>query len=226
MLRYNPFNMIHKALRNMLYDAASGLQQTWFGDTKEAEAALEKVETIIYHFERHAHHEDSYVLPAIEQFDSGLVHSFEAEHEKDLSLANKLKNLINIYRNVNFEEERINAGSALCKAFIDFMIFNLEHMGKEEMLVNAVLWRNYTDEQLLGINQQIIANIPTEEMAAISHWMIRSINDNEAIKWLSALKAAAPSFVLQSIMATAEKTLPGHRFEKIKEGVEAKSMAA
>jgi len=194
MQRYNPFNMIHKALRNMMYDTALSLQQTWFADIHEAETAIEKVETIVHLFERHAHHEDSYVLPAIEKYDAALVQSFEDEHEEDLSLGNKLKNLINIYRNVYFEEERINAGSAICKASTDFMVFNLEHMGKEEILINKVLWEHYTDEQLLAINQQIVANIPAEEMAFTSKWMIRMINNHEAIVWLSKVKSAAPSF--------------------------------
>jgi len=226
MQRYNAFNMIHKALRHMLYDTALTLQQTFFADTKEAESVIEKIEAVVHIFERHAHHEDTYVLPAVEKYDAALVQSFEDEHEKDLSLGNMLKNLINIYRHTNFEEERINAGSAISKAFIDFMIFNLEHMGKEEVLINAVLWKNYTDEQLLGINQQIIANISAEEMAYTSQWMMRSINDNEAINWLAGVKTSAPLFVFQSLLTAAEKNLPASRFEKIKEAVEARSIAA
>ena len=221
MQRYNAFNMIHKALRHMMYDTALTLQQTWFADNNEAAIAIEKIESVIHIFERHAHHEDNYVLPAVEKYDAALVASFEAEHEKDLSLGNMLKNLINIYRNVNFEEERINVGSAICKAFIDFMVFNLEHMGKEEILINKVLWEHYTDEQLHGISQQITASIPPEEMAYTSKWMIRSINNKEAIGWLSQVKAAAPAFVLQSIITEAVNTLPAERLERIQEGIAA-----
>jgi hypothetical protein len=221
MQRYNAFNMIHKALRHMLYDTALTLQQTWFADNDEAAVAIEKTESVIHIFERHAHHEDNYVLPAVEKYDAALVASFEAEHEKDLRLGNMLKNLINIYRNVNFEEERINVGSAICKAFIDFMVFNLEHMGKEEILINKVLWEHYTDEQLLGISQQIATSIPPEEMAYTSKWMIRSINNKEAIGWLSQVKAAAPPFVLQFILTEAANTLPSKRVERIQEGIAA-----
>jgi hypothetical protein len=99
-------------------------------------------------------------------------------------------------------------------------------MGKEEVLINAVLWKNYTDEQLMEINQQIIANIPPEEMAYTSQWMIRSINDSEAINWLSVVKTSAPAFVFQSLITAAEKNLPAHRFKKIKEAVETRSIAA
>lgn len=155
-----------------------------------------------------------------------MVQSFEDEHEEDLSLGNKLKNLINIYRNVYFEEERINCGSAICKTFNDFMIFNLAHMSKEEILINQVLWKYYTDEQLIELNQQIVANIPAEEMSIISKWMIRSINNHEAIIWLSGIKVSGPSFVLQSILTEAQRSLPNQRFKKINTTVEAKAMVA
>lgn len=226
MQRFNAFNLIHKALRNMMYDTALTLQQTNFADESEANIAIEKIETVVHTFEGHAHHEDTFVLPAVEKYDAALVESFENEHEKDMALGNMLKNLINIYRNTNFEEEKINAGSALSKSFVDFMVFNLEHMGKEEILINAVLWENYTDEQIMGINKQIAANVPPEEMALVSQWMIRSVSNTEAINWLLGVKASAPDFVLQSILSVAEKVLPAYRFEKIKEVVESTSIAA
>lgn len=226
MQRFNAFNLIHKALRNMMYDTALTLQQTNFTDESEANIAIEKIETVVHTFEGHAHHEDTLVLPAVKKYDAALVESFENEHEKDMALGNMLKNLINIYRNTNFEEEKINAGSALSKSFVDFMVFNLEHMGREEILINAVLWKNYTDEQIMDISKKIAASVPPEEMALVSQWMIRSVSNTEAINWLLGVKASAPAFVLQSILSVAEKFLPANRFEKIKDTVESTSIAA
>lgn len=51
MLRYNIFNMIHKALRAMLYDTAQTLQQTYFADTDEAAETFEKINRVIHAFE-------------------------------------------------------------------------------------------------------------------------------------------------------------------------------
>jgi len=73
MQRYNGFTLIHKALRALLYDAALTLQQTYFADIEEAEPAIEKVETVLFLFERHAHHEDRFVLPAIVTYEPRLV---------------------------------------------------------------------------------------------------------------------------------------------------------
>lgn len=210
----------------MLYDTALSLQKTFFAETEEAETALEKVENILFLFERHAEHEDTFVLPAITAYEPQLVDDFEKEHVTDLALCNKLKNLITIYRNCNFTEERINAGSAITKSFIDFMIFNLEHMGKEEIYLNKVLWDHYTDEQLHELSGKIVASIPAEEMALTSKWMVQSINSNEAIIWLKEVKKTAPVFVLQNLLAAAENSFAKEHFIKIQESLGDEAMIA
>jgi hypothetical protein len=63
------------------------------------------------------------VLPAVESSEPQLVEEFVKEHEEDLRLSNRLKNLLNIYRNIYFTEERIVCGSAIVKSFVEFMIF-------------------------------------------------------------------------------------------------------
>jgi hypothetical protein len=215
MQRYNVFNLIHKALRALLYDTALTIQQTSFANTNEAEIALEKVEQVLHMFEQHAHHEDAEILPAVFQYEPELVEQFEKEHVDDIILGNRLKNLVNIYRNCNFYEERITAGSAISKTFVDFMVFNLEHMGKEENLLNNALWRNYTDAQIIEINQRIVANLPVSEKAFSSKWMIRGINNNDAVGWLSAVKATSPIAVYHSLLALIQSELPEQRSNQL-----------
>jgi len=219
MNRFNAFNLIHKALRAMLYDAALTLQQTYFANTDEAENALQKVEDVLFLFENHAHHEDTMVLPAVEMYEPQLVDEFEKEHEKDLALSNRMKNLLNIYRNIYFTEERIICGSAILKAFVEFMVFNLEHMAKEEILINEAVWKHYTDEQLLALNEKIVASIPPGELALASKWMLRGINNFDAILWLKNIKQNAPAPVFDALISLAEKELPADRFNIIEESI-------
>jgi len=219
MNRFNAFNLIHKALRAMLYDAALTLQQTYFANTDEAESALQKVEDVLFLFENHAHHEDTMVLPMVEMYEPQLVDEFEKEHETDLALSNRMKNLLNIYRNIYFTEERIICGSAISKAFVEFMVFNLEHMAKEEILINEALWKHYTDEQLLALNEKIVASIPPGELALASKWMLRGINNFDAILWLKNIKQNAPAPVFDALISLAEKELPADRFNIIEESI-------
>ena len=226
MQRYNGFNLIHKALRAMLYDTALTLQQTYFADNHEAEKALEKVEDVLFLFEHHAHHEDSFILPVVQQYEPALVDAFEKEHEKDLKLSNDLKNLINIYRNVNFTAELIAMGSAISKAFVEFMVFNLEHMAKEEMLLNPAMWEHYTDEQLIDINRRLVATIPANEMAIASKWMMRGINFADAIAWLAAVRSSVPAFVYESLVLLAEKEMRPELLDKLSDVLQGKRKVA
>lgn len=208
MQRYNSFNMIHKALRAMMYDTALTLQQTDFTDYYEAEKALEKVQTVIEQFEHHAFHEDTFILPAIEAFEPALVAEFEKEHVKDIELGNKMLIVVKIFRSLEMDEEKVNCGSCINKAFRDFMIFNLEHMAKEETDINQSLWKHYTDQQLLELNARLTASIPPDEKMISAKWMLRGINKLEAIDWLKAVKRSTPAFVFQSLVELAETELP------------------
>lgn len=208
MQRYNSFNLIHKALRAMMYDTALTLQQTYFADLQEAEDALQKIEIVIIEFEHHAHHEDTFILPAIEKFAPGLVEAFEKEHVANIVIGDRLKNLANIYYTLNTDEEQINCGSAINKAFRDFMVFNIDHMAKEEIEINRVLWAKYTDEELLDLNHRLTASIPADQKMLTAKWMLRSVNKAEAIAWLQAVKETAPSFVFDALIDLAEIELP------------------
>lgn len=220
MQRFNGFNLIHKALRAMLYDTALTLQQTYFADEKEAETALGKVEDVLFMFENHAHHEDNFIFPIVQEQEPSLVDEFEKEHVTDLKLSNNLKNLLNIYRNVNFTEEKIAAGSALTRSFIEFMVFNLDHMGKEELLLNPVMWKYYSDEQLMEFNRKLVANIPPDQMAMGSKWMMRGINYADAVSWLGGIKAGAPSFVYDSLIQLAQNEMHPALFGRVMDALQ------
>jgi len=202
--------MIHKALRALLYDAALTLQQTYFADIEEAETALAKVKAVIFQFERHAYHEDNFVLPAIENYAPQLVENFEHEHVEDNELGETLKHLINIFEATSSAEERLYAGSAITKTFHDFIVFNINHMAKEEMEINEVLWKHYTDEEILELNAKLSATIPAEEKAFVAKWMMRSINKAEAIAWLNGVKKTMPEFIFKSLIELSETEMPEH----------------
>lgn len=216
--------MIHKALRALLYDTALTIQQTYFADCEETDTAIEKLEMVLYVFEQHAHHEDNNIFPLIEVYEHELVEEFETEHVKDMELGNRLKHLVNIIGAARKDEEKIICGSAISKAFVQFMIFNLEHIAKEEIFINQALWKHYTDEQLILANQKLVESIPKEEKAFSSKWMMRGINNMEAINWLKGIRQSAPDFVFQSVFSLTETELPESRRYVVQQGVLAEDL--
>jgi hemerythrin-like domain-containing protein len=214
-MRYNTFYQVHKALRAMLYETATELQRTDFNNEEETRSVIASINTVVDVFDKHAYNEDHFVFPAVEQYEPSVVDAFEQEHVRDHELSTQLRTLINIYGSLSTDEERIQLGSALRKAFVDFLAFNLVHMAKEEDVINNLLWRYYTDEQIRAIEKQIISNQTPESIAVVWRWMLRGLSNTEIINWLKAVEKNAPPLVFKDLYLIAENELPGHRFRQV-----------
>jgi hypothetical protein len=88
-------------------------------------------------------------------------------------------------------------------------------MAKEEDIINNLLWRYYTDEQIRAIEKQIIAIQAPESTAVVWRWMLRGLSNKEITNWLSVVEKNAPEFVLDNLVATAEKELSRNRFQQV-----------
>ena len=216
-MRYNIFNHIHKALRSLLYDTALRVQQTDFVDYAETEQTLKKLQQVIELFDKHACHEDNYVLPAIQQFEPSISAAFEEEHIEDHALGQRLAGLMNAYQHAVTTEERTHMGVSIHNAYIEFMVFNLKHMAKEERIINAALWKHYDDTQIQNLNNIIVSNIPQEELAFSSLWMIKSLNNQEIIGWLKQVRSNAPEPAFRALFNMAATELAPQRWNFIQE---------
>src|SRR6478736_1857566 len=214
-MRYNTFYQVHKALRAMLYETAAELQRTDFNSEEEVTSVLANITTVVDVFDKHAYNEDHFVFSAVEQYEPSVVDSFEQEHVRDHELSTQLRTLINIYGSLQTDDERIQLGSALRKAFVDFIAFNLVHMAKEEDIINNLLWRYYTDDQIRVIEKQIIAIQKPESTAVVWKWMLHGLSNREITNWLKVVEKNVPEFVFDKLVATAEKELSRDRFQHV-----------
>lgn len=199
----------------MLCDTLVSLQQTDFTDDEAAEYAFEKTEKVLFMFHRHAKHEDEIILPAAAKFAAALQHEFESEHEQDALYENRLKNLLSVYRHSITQAEKEITGELIMKSFFDFTAFNLYHMNKEEQKINAVLWANYSDREIMALTQNIVATLSEEEKRTGNFWMMKSLNNAEITAWLKAVEISAPAAVCNELCRLAEELLPANRWQQI-----------
>lgn len=218
-MRYNIFYKIHKALRGLMYETSIEMQRTDFNNKEETEYLLGKISQIVDLFDNHAHHEDTKIFSALTQYEPSVVDVFEQEHVMDHELTEKLRALINMYGSLQKDQEKIQYGSAVRKSFTEFMIFNLQHMAKEEDVINNLLWRHYRDEDILAIEKEIVESQKPEDAAFVTGWMMKSLSTQEIIGWLRAVEKSAPEFVFNKLFEIAEKQLPHQRFQKVVEGL-------
>ncbi len=219
MQRYNIFHQIHKGLRAMLYETAMKVQHADFWNVDETEEVVEDIKEVVRLFDMHAHHEDKLVFPAVEKYDPAVADAFEQEHVQDHLLGELLTNSIDKWKTAAIITEKAEAAKAVQIAYVKFMVFNLEHMAKEEDVLNRIFWRYYTDPELMALTAQIIMAVPTDYVVKYNRWMMRGLNNAEITKWLKGVERNAPEPVFQSLFSTAEKELPEKRFRLILEGL-------
>ena len=226
MQRYNIFFPIHKGLRALLCETAILLQQTSFMDADEADEAVEHVKTVVSLFESHADKEDNYVFKAIAAYEPSVVAAFEAEHVEDHTLGESLEKWITAFEYAVAPSAKQSIGEELVKAFIQFMVFNLNHMAKEENVINPILWRYYSDAELHNITLRITKDIPPQEMAYFSRWMVKGLSSDEILYWLKGVKNSAPQPAFHALLAIAEKELAPKRWNVVQESLMEGAMVA
>ena len=209
--RYNVFNNIHKALRSMLFNVQMKMQQTDFC-TPEANSMITELEKVLHYYDEHADHEDKYLLANIEQREPQITAELEKDHVVDHELSDNLRNQINRWKEGKDASERQDAAQEIFYALNDFVAFNLYHMNKEERQLLPLLWKHYTDMEIIGMEQQIIASINPQTLMDESRWMMRSISNHEIREWLGGVKMGAPEPVYHAFVQMAHEELPANRF--------------
>jgi hemerythrin-like domain-containing protein len=215
-MRYNIFYQIHKGLRALLYDTQLLLQQTDYTAADELAIAVERIELVVDLFEDHAHHEDYMILPAIKEFEPSVVDLFEQEHVKDHQLSKDLEHCVQALQLAS-SSVKPGMGSLLEKTFLEFTIFNLQHMAKEEDVLNKLLWRYYSDEDIKSIHHQILLSLNQQMTVEGSRWMMRGLNNADILNWLRQVEKSAPQEVFLQLLDLAKNELPADRFTKIAE---------
>jgi hypothetical protein len=213
--RYNGFLMIHKALRAMLMDMTLELQHANFLNLEKTNALLQKLETVIDTFDVHANHENTLIIPLIQEQNPEIYHQFEEEHEADHELGERLKTAMDALKTEEDATTRLSLGAQILYAFYDFTAFNFSHMNREETILNDVLWKHFTDEKLIKVNQQIVRNNTPEQMQTAAYWMLKGCSNEEIRNWMMGAKKGMPEATFNALIELANRVLPAERSDVI-----------
>jgi hypothetical protein len=215
MKRYNIFNQIHKGLRVVMYETATLIQQTDFSQKHKGNEAIFKLSKTVGYFHGHSEHEDHFIFPLIARVSPATVAAFEEQHSTDEMLMTNLESLIARWYAEEDPIELAAIGLRVLYDFNDFVAFNIGHMNKEEKELNEVLWAHYTDAELAGVTQQIVASIPQELLIEESRFMMRAANNQELLQWMTGIKMNAPKEVYGSFLKLLAQEISPVRFEEI-----------
>jgi hypothetical protein len=112
-------------------------------------------------------------------------------------------------------EERQAALIRLYRSLSLFAASNFDHMIVEETDNTVTLWELYTDEELVGIQNKLVASIAPEKMAVYLRWMIPSISFQERFGMLSGIRATLPPAAFVNVLQIVEGSLPVRDWTKL-----------
>jgi len=214
--RYNIFKRTHKGLRSMLFDAGARIQQSDFTKNNQANAAIDIIKQSTRSFLYHLSKEDNIVYHSVVLYAPYIVAMIEQTNIKDEALARSIDKIMDQYKDKSTKKERVDFGHQLQAAFFEFTAAVLQHMGKEETVINELLWSNYTDRQLIGMEVEMMKQATPSDCTWYTGKILKELSNREILVWVDLIKEHASPFMLKKLISTARIVLPIDRWQMIR----------
>lgn len=216
--RFNLYAGIHKALRAFMVDTLTAVGRVDPTDDADVSQAAARVDELMALCTSHVAHENNFVHPALDARCPGVAQPVAQEHEQHLhhiaSLRDAARGLI-----AQDAAEREPALQALYLALALFVADNFLHMHAEEMVHNSALWASYSDAELIGIHDALLATVPPAEMMLVMRWMLPQLNALERLGVMQGMRADAPAPVFEGLLTGAKGQLNQRDWAKLARGL-------
>jgi hypothetical protein len=212
--RVDMYAGIHKALRALMADTLLAVGRMDAHDALELAQVTERVLQLLDFCAAHLKHENDFVHKAMEARAPGASEAIAHEHEQHLREIADLAAVVKTLRECA-QAHRPLVAHALYGELALFIAENFQHMHVEETAHNAVLWARYTDAELIGIHDELVASIPPEQMMYTARWLIPFMNPTERAGMLADVRAKAPAPAFQAILDTVQPHLSQQEWAKL-----------
>jgi hypothetical protein len=209
--RFDIYNLIHKALRVAYGNTLAKLGSVDVDEPASLDAALAQAHSLFDLLQSHYGHEDRFVHPALEHAQPGATLRIEAEHREHLASLDAMRELVEVVR-ASRGATRTGALVRLYHALARYMAADLEHMAFEDSEFNAILWRHYSDADILAIDRE---TVEPAVMAVALPWIVAALNHGERAAFLGGARQGMPADVFAGMLAIARETLPLREWQKL-----------
>ena len=216
--RMDMYASIHKALRAFMADTLLGLGRMDVEDDLEFAHTCDRVMQLLDLCRAHLHHENQFVHAAMEARQPGSSQSIAGEHVEHeqaiVALADGVNHLMACAK-----PARAAATLALYRQLALFVADNFQHMHTEETVHNSALWAAYSDAELIGIHDALVATIPPAEMMLVMRWMLPQLNAPERLGVMQGMRAGAPAPVFEEMLTGTQGLLNQRDWAKLARGL-------
>ena len=85
-------------------------------------------------------------------------------------------------------------------------------MAMEESKMNSLIWKHFTDEELMGIHGKIMSTLAPEHIVLLFKYIVPALNPMERNIILSGFKANAPEEFFRQVLDVAREEMPASSF--------------
>lgn len=212
--RFDMYGLIHKALRRQMFDALQRVGSVDVDDEAEMGAVADTITSLLAQLRSHLEHEDEFLHAAIEARQPGGAAVTAGDHlEHHAAIAALEDELYNLRGTPpGHRAERVQR---LYRHLALFVAENLQHMHIEETANNAALWALYSDEELHGIHDRLLAGIAPAEMMSVARWMSAAGNPQELAATFGEMQAKAPAPAFAAMLDIARSAMDDTRWAKL-----------
>lgn len=214
--RLKTFDIPHKGLRNLLAQVTHLAGTTDFSDLAQVTRLHQLGRDLFFLLSEHAHGENAVLLAALNQRQPGAGAHNEAEHEVIEKQQAELEQLL----------ETLAAGARngedvahLAERFyFDLNRFHsgyLLHMLEEEEETQRLLWKHFTDAELIELSKQIVGSMAPATLLQWFRYSTPYMSHAARLQWLTPVKAAVPPPFFSQIMETLDVVLPAGEVRRL-----------
>ena len=214
--RLKTFDIPHKGLRNLLAQVTHLAGTTDFTDKAQVVRLHQLGRDLFFLLTEHAQDENNILLAALNQRQPGAGEHNEAEHEiiekQQAELEEMLETLV---ARANNGEEVDHLAERFYFDMNRFQSGYLLHMLEEEEETQRLLWKHFTDAELIEMRKQIIGRMAPATRLQWFRFAAPYMSHAARLQWLKPVKAAVPPPFFGQIMETLEMVLPGADFKRL-----------
>ncbi len=142
--RYQPLHLVYKDLCTLLYQTGLRLQKK----EPKATGLQRQVAELLSLFEYQTANEEATLFPAIHDYEPFMEAILRDDHRKRMQYVSRLQQMMSVAEAVTGNTDSIIYHPSFISRFNAFAKCSIQQMSEHQAMLNPVLWRYYSDEEL------------------------------------------------------------------------------
>jgi iron-sulfur cluster repair protein YtfE (RIC family) len=203
---FDLYRNIHKGIRNGLFTVTLEVGRVDPHDTEAVRAVASRWTDMVTVLVAHAEHEDEFVQPAIERFSPEDAAEIAETHPRLEAQMAELEVLADRAADACPEQVRLLT-HRFYLGLASFTAEYLQHQEFEEFEVMVMLSQHLPFDEIVAIDNAIVASIEPDMMARSAALMLPAMNIEDQTELYEGARAGVPPEVFQGMLMLADAVL-------------------